>query len=91
MKTIGIFKSCGREPFMVSNYQKKGESPEGKRRRLAAFKHNSYFGWLRMMRGHLHSMRDAPTTNERTKEICDEMLKLSHELFHTLKERIDEP
>jgi len=74
---------------MPSNYVKKGQTPDGTRRRLRAFKHNSYFGWLRMMRGHLNTMIDAETTNERTKEICKEILKLSNELFNTLKQRVD--
>ena len=74
---------------MPSKYIKKGESPEGRKRRLRAFKHNGYMGHARLMTMQAHSIALSDTTTEDTKQIADRIAKLATKLEQSLSKRID--
>ena len=75
--------------LMPSKYIKKGESPEGRERRLRAFKHNSYVGHVRMMQTQLLAMYQSDTTTQEAKHLAQEMHAKSYLLLASLKTRID--
>ena len=74
---------------MPSKYIKKGESPEGRERRLRAFKHNSFVGHARMMQMQAHNIAISDTTTEETKQIADQIANLAGKLERSLKTRVD--
>ena len=74
---------------MPSKYIKKGESPEGRERRLRAFKHNSFMGHVRMMQMQLLSMYQSDTTTQEAKDLAQEMHTKSYLLLASLKTRVD--
>ena len=74
---------------MPSKYIKKGESPEGRERRLRAFKHNSFVGHARMMTMQAHNIATSDTTTEETKQIADQIAKLAVKLERSLAKRVD--
>ena len=74
---------------MPSKYIKKGESPEGRERRLRAFKHNSFVGHARMMMMQAQNIATSDTTTEDTKQIADQIAKLASKLEQSLKTRVD--
>ena len=75
--------------LMPSKYIKKGESPEGRERRLRAFKHNSFVGHARMMQMQAHNIAISDTTTEETKQIADQIANLAGKLERSLKTRVD--
>ena len=75
--------------LMPSKYIKKGESPEGRERRLRAFKHNSFVGHARMMQMQAHNIAISDTTTEETKQIADQITNLAGKLERSLKTRVD--
>ena len=74
---------------MPSKYTKKGESPEGRERRLRAFKHNSFVGHARMMMMQAQNIATSDTTTEETKQIADQITKLATKLQKSLAKRVD--
>lgn len=74
---------------MPSKYIKKGESPEGRERRLRAFKHNSFVGHARMMQMQAQNISASPTTTKEAKEIADEIAILASSLARKLATRVD--
>ena len=74
---------------MPSKYIKKGESPEGRERRLRAFKHNSYMGHARMIQMQAHNIAISDTTTEETKQIADQIAELASKLERSLSKRVD--
>ena len=74
---------------MPSKYIKKGESPEGRERRLRAFKHNSFVGHARMMMMQAHTIATSDTTTEETKQIADQIAELAGKLARSLAKRVD--
>ena len=74
---------------MPSKYIKKGESPEGRERRLRAFKHNSFVGHARMMQMQAHTITISNTTTKEAKEIAYEIAVLATKLERYLKTRVD--
>lgn len=74
---------------MPRKYIKKGESPEGRERRLRAFKHNSFVGHVRMMQMQLLHMYQSDTTTQEAKDLTQEMYAKSYLLLASLKTRID--
>ena len=74
---------------MPSKYIKKGESPEGRERRLRAFKHNSFVGHARMMTMQAHNIATSDTTTKEAKEIAYEIAVLATKLERYLKTRVD--
>ena len=74
---------------MPSKYIKKGESPEGRERRLRAFRHNSFVGHARMMTMQAHNIAISDTTTKETKQIADQIANLAVKLERSLKTRID--
>ena len=74
---------------MPSKYIKKGESPEGRERRLRAFKHNSFVGHARMMMLQAQNIAISDTTTEETKQIADQIVELASKLERSLKTRVD--
>ena len=74
---------------MPSKYIKKGESPEGRERRLRAFKHNSFVGHARMMMMQAHNITISDTTTKEAKEIAYEIAVLATKLERYLKTRVD--
>ena len=74
---------------MPSKYTKKGESPEGRERRLRAFKHNSYVGHARMMMMQAQNIATSDTTTEETKQIADQIYELAGKLALSLTKRVD--
>ena len=74
---------------MPSKYIKKGESPEGRERRLRAFKHNSFVGHARMMTMHARNIATSDTTTEETKQIADQIYVLADKLAGSLTKRVD--
>ena len=74
---------------MPRNYIKKGESPEGRERRLRAFKHNSFVGHVRMMQTQLLTMYQSDTTTQEAKHLVQEMHAKSYLLLASLKTRVD--
>ena len=74
---------------MPSKYIKKGESPEGRERRLRAFKHNSFVGHARMMTMQAHNIAISDTTTEETKQIADQIAKMASKMEWSLKTRVD--
>ena len=74
---------------MPSKYIKKGESPEGRERRLRAFRHNSFVGHARMMMMQAQNIATSDTTTEETKQIADQIVELAVKLEQSLKTRID--
>ena len=75
--------------LMPRKYIKKGESPEGRERRLRAFKHNSFVGHVRMMQMQLLSMYQSDTTTQEAKDLAQEMHAKSYLLLASLKTRVD--
>ena len=74
---------------MPSKYIKKGESPEGRERRLRAFRHNSLVGHARMITLQAHNIATSDTTTEETKQIADQIAELASKLERSLKTRVD--
>ena len=74
---------------MPSKYIKKGESPEGRKRRLRAFKHNSLVGHARMMQMQAQNIATSDTTTEETKQIAYQIAELASKLERSLKTRVD--
>ena len=74
---------------MSSKYIKKGESPEGRERRLRAFRHNSFMGHARMMQLQAHNIATSNTITEETKQIADQIAELASKLERSLKTRVD--
>ena len=74
---------------MPSKYIKKGESPEGRERRLRAFKHNSFVGHARMMMMQAQNIATSDTTTEETKQIAYQIAELASKLERRLKTRVD--
>lgn len=74
---------------MPSKYIKKGESPEGRERRLRAFKHNSFVGHARMMMMQAQNIVISDTTTEETKQVADQIAKLADKLARSLAKRVD--
>lgn len=74
---------------MPSKYIKKGESPEGRERRLRAFKHNSFVGHARMMMMQAQNIAISDTTTEDTKQISDQIAELAGRLARSLSKRVD--
>ena len=74
---------------MPSKYIKKGESPEGRERRLRAFKHNSLMGHARMMMMQARNISISDTTTEETKQIADQIAELVSKLERSLTKRVD--
>ena len=74
---------------MPSKYIKKGESPEGRERRLRAFRHNSFVGHARMMMMQAQNIATSDTTTEEAKEIAYEIAVLASSLAYKLATRVD--
>ena len=74
---------------MPRKYIKKGESPEGRERRLRAFRHNSFVGHTRMMMLQAQNMAISDTTTKEAKEIAYEIAVLATKLERYLKTRVD--
>ena len=74
---------------MPSKYIKKGESPEGRERRLRAFRHNSFVGHARMMQQQANAIACSDTTTKEAKEIADQIYELANKLERSLKTRVD--
>ena len=74
---------------MPRKYTKKGESPEGRERRLRAFKHNSFVGHARMMMMQAQNIAISDTTTKEAKEIAYEIAVLATKLERYLKTRVD--
>ena len=74
---------------MPSKYIKKGESPEGRERRLRAFRHNALTGHVRMMQMQLLNICQSDTTTQEAKHLAQEMYAKSYLLLASLKTRID--
>ena len=74
---------------MPRKYIKKGESPEGRERRLRAFKHNSFMGHARMMMMQAQNIATSDTTTEETKQIADQIYELADKLSRSLTKRVD--
>ena len=74
---------------MPSKYIKKGESPEGRERRLRAFRHNSFVGHARMMIMQAQNIANSDTTTEETKQIADQIAELAGKLARSLANRVD--
>ena len=74
---------------MPRKYIKKGESPEGRERRLRAFKHNSFVGHARMMMMQAQNITTSDTTTEETKQIADQIYVLADKLAGSLAKRVD--
>ena len=74
---------------MPRKYIKKGESPEGRERRLRAFKHNSFVGHARMMMMQAQNIVTSDTTTEETKQIADQIYALAGKLAGSLAKRVD--
>lgn len=74
---------------MPSKYIKKGESPEGRERRLRAFKHNSFVDHARMMMMQAQNIAISDTTTEETKQIADQIAELAGKLARSLAKRVD--
>ena len=75
--------------LMPSKYIKKGESPEGRERRLRAFRHNSLVGHARMMTLQALNISISDTTTKETKQIAYQIAKLAVKLERSLKTRVD--
>ena len=74
---------------MPRKYIKKGESPEGRERRLRAFRHNSFVGHARMMMMQAQNIAISDTTTKEAKEIAYEIAVLATKLQRYLKTRVD--
>ena len=74
---------------MPSKYIKKGESPEGRERRLRAFKHNALTGHVCMLQMQLLNIYQSDTTTQEAKHLAQEMHAMSYLLLASLKTRID--
>ena len=74
---------------MPSKYTKKGESPEGRERRLRAFRHNSFVGHVRMMQQQANAIACSDTTTEEAKEIAYQIVILAGSLACKLATRVD--
>ena len=74
---------------MPSKYIKKGESPEGRERRLRAFRHNSFVGHARMMMKQAQNITISDTTTKETKQIAYLIAELASKLERSLKTRVD--
>ena len=85
-KTNGYY---WRNSIVPSKYIKKGESPEGRERRLRAFKHNSFVGHARMMMMQAHTIATSDTTTEETKQIAYQIVILAGSLACKLATRVD--
>ena len=78
-----------RNNTVPSKYIKKGESPEGRERRLRAFRHNALTGHVRMMQMQLLAMCQSDTTTQEAKQIAYQIAELASKLEQSLKTRID--
>jgi len=65
------------------------ETPEQRRRRIHVWKHNSFFGHVRMMQSNLESIINSRSTCTDTKQIAKEMIDSTQMLLGTLRTRID--
>ena len=74
---------------MPRKYIKNGESPEGRKRRLRAFRHNSFMGHVHMMQMQLLAMCQSDTTTQEAKHLAQEMHAKSYLLLASLKTRVD--
>lgn len=74
---------------MPRKYMKTGESPEGRERRLRAFRHNAMSGHVRMMQMQLLSMAQSDTTTVEAKMLANEMTLMTSALLAALKTRVD--
>lgn len=74
---------------MPSKYIPTGQTPSGTERRLRAFKHNSYGGYVAMSERQLLTIIGAETATEEAKLICDELLTGYRKLREALKTRVD--
>ena len=74
---------------MPSKYIKKGESPEGRERRLRAFRHNALTGHVCMMQMQLLAMCQSDTTTQEAKDLAQEMHAKCYLLLASLKTRKD--
>ena len=74
---------------MPSKYIKKGESPEGRERRLRAFRHNSFVGHARMMTMQAQNIANSDTTTNETKQLADQIAELATKLQKSLAKRVD--
>ena len=74
---------------MPRKYTKKGESLEGRERRLRAFRHNALTGHVRMMQMQLLHMFESDTTTKEAKDLAQEMHAKSSLLLASLKTRVD--
>lgn len=74
---------------MPRKYVKTGESPEGRERRLRAFRHNAMSGHVRMMQMQLLNMITSDTTTPEAKAIAADMRKMTDDLLGSLKTRVD--
>lgn len=54
-------------------------------------RHNGHFGRVAMMRAGLHDIVQSATATDESKQLADEMLGLSHQLYHSLKTRRPPP
>ena len=78
-----------RNNTVPSKYIKKGESPEGRERRLRAFKHNSFVGHARMMTTQARNIYISDTTTKETKQIAYQIVELASKLERSLSKRVD--
>lgn len=74
---------------MPRKYVKTGESPEGRERRLRAFRHYALCGHVRMMQMQLLNMTKTSTTTQEAKDLAREMHAKSYLLLASLKTRVD--
>lgn len=65
------------------------ETLEQRRHRLHVWKHNSFFGLVRMMQSNLESIIDSRSASEDAKQIAAEMLNTTQLLISALHYRID--
>ncbi len=71
------------------NQKKKNETPEGRERRLRAFKHNAMLGWAGMTITQMQGIQNSPTASDEAKKIAGEIINLSQDLKIHLKTRVD--
>ena len=74
---------------MPSVYIKKGQTPEGKARRLRAFRHNSYSGHARMIMAQARGMSRSDTLTPEAQRTAAEIEALAIILLNELRTRVD--
>ena len=74
---------------MPSVYIKKGQTPEGKARRLRAFRHNSYLGFVAMNERHMIEIINSDTCTVEAKQTAEIILKHFRDLTTQLRTRVD--